>query len=269
VPRQLGVAERRCVAAMAAMCAQGLERARLHDEVAASLEAQSRLRKDVEMEVRNHQNAVEGYLAILELAHGDAVTDAQIAYLRNIRRSGAELLESVNSLLYGDIPDLPALRLEDVEVHELVAAAQRYLLPDLRAKRLGFEYRPSSLVLTVRADRAQVTQILLRLLANAIRYTQRGTIVVSFTEHDDSVLVQVSDNGAGIPSGKLRSVFTWSQNAPRPHGERRLPGLNLARARTIAQKLGGDLTASSEHGRGTTFTLTLPRGAPGVQLREE
>ena len=261
--------ERHFLDAAAALCAQALERARLQEELAGEIESRTELRREIELEVRNHQNAVEGYLAILELANTGGVSDAEVAYLRNIRRSGAELLESVSSLLYGNAPEMPALRIEDVEVHELVAAAQRAVLPDLKAKRLGFEYRPSAVALTVRADRAQVTRILTRLLANAIRYTQRGSIAVSFSVHDDSVLIQVRDTGCGISASRLRGIFSYTRPARRPHGERRLPGTGLARARAIAQKLGGDLSVHSSEGRGTTFTLLLPKGAPGVQLHPD
>jgi signal transduction histidine kinase len=116
--------------------------------------------------------------------------------------------------------------------------------------------------LRARADREKTQQILINLLTNAVRFTPAGGRVAVRARRDDAdrlVLVDVSDTGIGIPPEKLAGVFepfvqVESEQSRRSEGT----GLGLAISRDLARGMGGDLTASSQPGAGSTFTLHLP-----------
>jgi signal transduction histidine kinase len=120
--------------------------------------------------------------------------------------------------------------------------------------------------LYARADGDRLSQILLNLLGNAIKYTPDGGAVSLSCDFDEShVRIHVRDTGAGIPADRLTYIFE-----PFVQGERALNrphegvGLGLAISRELAAAMHGELSVLSEVGRGSTFSLTLPRGdGPG------
>jgi len=111
----------------------------------------------------------------------------------------------------------------------------------------------------VRTDRDKVRQILLNLLSNAIKYTDDGSIVVRAASDDGRLRVAVTDTGVGIPSDELGRVFDEFHRAETAGARRRSgTGLGLTISRRLARTLGGDVTAESRVGAGSTFTLDLP-----------
>jgi signal transduction histidine kinase len=116
--------------------------------------------------------------------------------------------------------------------------------------------------LTARADREKVQQILINLLTNAVKFTPTGGSVRTFAEYDvkaRQIRINVADSGIGIPADKLNSVFEPFVQVEVGHTRRREgSGLGLAISRDLARGMGGDLRATSEQGRGSTFTLVLP-----------
>jgi signal transduction histidine kinase len=115
------------------------------------------------------------------------------------------------------------------------------------------------------ADEEKLRQILINLLSNAAKFTERGTIRLHAHASNGSVSIAVSDTGIGIPEEKLDQIFQAFEqvdsSSTRVHGG---TGLGLAIARRLARHMGGDIHAQSDEGRGSTFTLALPlryRGA--------
>ena len=111
----------------------------------------------------------------------------------------------------------------------------------------------------MRADAEKLRQILVNLLSNAVKFTDAGgRIEMSFEFEDSRVVIRVRDTGIGIPADKLEMVFDpfvqVRANLTRPHGG---TGLGLAISRDLARGMGGDLTAQSTLGVGSTFSLTL------------
>jgi signal transduction histidine kinase len=143
--------------------------------------------------------------------------------------------------------------------------------PQLAAKRIAFEIDvPPDCV--VRADREKLQQILINLLGNASKFTPaEGQVTVDCSTRPGAppgaVFLRVGDTGPGIPAGKLDSIFepfvqVDGQRAPDAQTG---VGLGLAIARDLARGMGGDLRVRSTEGRGSVFTLTLPRAAtPGA-----
>jgi signal transduction histidine kinase len=113
----------------------------------------------------------------------------------------------------------------------------------------------------VRADRDKAQQILLNLLNNAIKFTPKGGhITVEARRGDDGMAaVKVTDSGVGIPPAKLESIFEpFVQLGSRTGNPSVGLGLGLSISRDLARGMGGNLSASSDVGAGSTFTLLLP-----------
>jgi signal transduction histidine kinase len=255
-------------------CAQALERARLFGaEQSARAEAEAANRAKTEFlammshELRTPLNAIAGYTELLELGISGPVSDMQREQLGRIRRSQRHLLGIIEDLL--DLSRLehgmPAdIELGPVPVHDTLGSLEALIAPQLRARNLTYIYNPGEGELIAYGNRARVEQIVLNLLSNAIKYTAPGgRIGLSSEIHAGRVEIRVSDTGHGVPREKLDSIFE-----PFTRVEMDLTrttegtGLGLAISRHLARAMMGDLTARSEVGRGSIFTLTLPSEPP-------
>jgi signal transduction histidine kinase len=117
-------------------------------------------------------------------------------------------------------------------------------------------------ILTARADREKVEQILLNIVGNAIKFTDRGgSVHIDCTGAGSEVSIEVRDTGRGIPSESLESVFEpfVQVDATRVSGEPHGVGLGLAISRELAVAMRGGISVASTLGEGAAFTLTLPK----------
>jgi signal transduction histidine kinase len=205
----------------------------------------------------------------MEMGISGPVSDMQREQLGRIRRSQRHLLGIIEDLL--DLSRLehgvPAdIELGAVPVNETLGGLEALIAPQLKARNLTYIYNPAEVNLVAYGTRARVEQIVLNLLSNAIKYTAPGgRIGLSSGLHAGRVEIRVSDTGHGIPREKLDAVFE-----PFTRVEMDLTrttegtGLGLAISRHLARAMMGDLTARSEVGRGSIFTLTLPIEAPVI-----
>jgi len=148
-----------------------------------------------------------------------------------------------------------------VRVAEALAAAEALIVPQVRSRGLAYSFGTCDPALAVRADREKLQQVLLNLLTNAIKFTNAGgEITVSCAKLGKRVAVSVADTGVGIPKDKLAAIFEpFVQVDSRLTRAQEGVGLGLAISRDLARGMGGELTAESVEGVGSTFTLTLPR----------
>ena len=230
-------------------------------------------------ELRTPLNAIGGYAELIELGIHGPVTDAQRSALARVQAGQRHLLGLIAAVLDYSRVEAGAVtyRLADVPVAEAVAEAEALVAPQLRAKGLGYAWSGAVPGLCVRADREKLQQVLLNVLGNAVKFTDArgrvpGRVEVACTvddragrdSGDDCVRIHVRDTGQGIAPEELERVFEpfvqADQRLTRPHAG---VGLGLAISRDLARGMGGDLTAESTPGVGSTFTLTLPR-APGA-----
>jgi len=128
-------------------------------------------------------------------------------------------------------------------------------------RRVTFRATPTEGSLTAMADADKVQQVLLNLLSNALKFTPSGgTVIISGALEKLHVLVQVADTGTGIPADKLEAIFDpFVQVDQRRVRAQEGIGLGLSISRELSRAMGGDLTVQSSLGRGSTFTLRLPR----------
>ena len=216
-------------------------------------------------ELRTPLNAIGGYVQLLELGIHGPVTPAQREALSRVDRSQRHLLRLINEVL--NLARIESGRveyvIEDVPLAAVAAAVEPMIAPQVAAKHLTWECRvPERLV--VRADREKVQQILINLLGNAVKFTpDGGRITVEGSEEDvgpeRAVRLTVSDTGIGIAPEKLESVFQPFVQVDASHTRTSEgSGLGLAISRDLARGMGGDLTARSTPGEGSSFTLRLP-----------
>jgi two-component system sensor histidine kinase/response regulator len=154
------------------------------------------------------------------------------------------------------------LNLERVECQGVVQEVATALRPSAEAKGLAFEATVSPPDLAVRADRRALSQILLNLTSNAIKFTEQGRVGLLAGRRREAgrtlIEFSVSDTGAGIRAedqAKLFQPFTQSDRSRARHVEG--TGLGLYLSRRLAELLGGQITLQSEDGQGSTFTLVL------------
>jgi len=218
-------------------------------------------------ELRTPLNAIAGYTQLLEIGIHGPVTDQQLDTLGRIQRSQRHLLGLINDVL--NFAKLEAGRveyhLEDVPVRQAIDALEPLVAPQLRAKALSFSREECACDRSVRADPDKLQQVLVNLLSNAIKFTAAGgSVSMHCDDVGDVVRIRVRDTGIGIVADRLESVF-----APFVQVDRRLntphegTGLGLAISRDLARGMGGDLTAESTPGEGSTFILSLARAGSG------
>ena len=221
-------------------------------------------------ELRTPLNAIGGYAELMELGIHGPVAPQQREALDRIQRSQRMLLGLINQVLNYARVESGTVRydLTDVPLDESLRGAEALVLPQIRAQGLRFEFAGCDRDLLVHADGEKLQQIMLNLLTNAIKFTERdGSIRVYCETEGDHVLVSVCDTGPGIPEDKLESIFDpfvqVDSRYARPHDG---VGLGLAISRDLARGMGGDLFVSSEYGKGACFTVRLRMAAPRGEL---
>jgi PAS domain S-box-containing protein len=266
----LGKSARRFTAAdlplaeeLARRAALAVDNARLYREAHEANRAKSQFLTTMSHELRTPLNAIGGYTELIELGLRGPVTPEQLEDLGRIQRSQKHLLGLINDLLNfarietGHVE----LKLEDVSVEEELAAVQPLIEPLMTAKHIRYSQRHGERSVRCRADRDRMRQVLLNLLSNAVKFTAKGgEIALAWDAREGTVDIRVRDTGTGIPVHKLDIIFEpFVQLTNSLTRVTEGTGLGLAISRELARAMNGDVTVSSEVGKGSTFTFTLPR----------
>jgi len=230
-------------------------------------EVSNRLKSDflalLSHEFRTPLQAIFGYTELLEREIHGPLTDSQRRDLQRIQQSQQLLLGLITTIL--DFAKLESgqtidLVLHPIAIHQVLAHMEGLVGAQLEEKELSYTYRCGDRAIVVNADAGKVQQILLNLLANAIKFTDRGGSVSLQCELEpETVAIRVTDNGKGIPPEKLEAIFEPFVQLKPKGAVTNGTGLGLPISRRLATAMGGSLTAQSEPGQGSTFTLRLPR----------
>ncbi len=249
-----------------------LTRARHAAEEANS--AKSQFLANMSHELRTPLNAIIGYSEMLEeevadLGHPELGPD-----LQKIRSAGRHLLALINDIL--DLSKIEAgrteLYLEDFDAGEMLRDVATTIRPLVDKNTNRFELLVADNLGTIHADLTKVRQILLNLLSNACKFTERGTVTLRAvrevsSDGADALVLQVADSGIGMTPTQMARLFEAFAQAEasttRRYGG---TGLGLAISRRFARLMGGDVSVESTPGQGSTFTIRLP--VRSVPVRE-
>ncbi len=219
-------------------------------------------------ELRTPLNAIGGFAELMELGVHGPVSTAQRETLERIQKNQRHLLGLINQVLNYARIESGSLRYDigAVCLDEILRTAEALILPQVRAKGLRYSYSGCDPNLAVRADGEKLQQIVLNLLANAIKFTDRGgSIGLRAVVNSEKVLVRVSDSGIGIPVDKMPTIFDpFVQIDSNYTRTRDGVGLGLAISRDLARGMSAELTVTSKEGQGSAFTLELTRVSSGA-----
>jgi signal transduction histidine kinase len=260
------VAEAHSASAALTRATQEAEEAR--DAAQQANQAKSDFLAVMSHELRTPLNAIGGYAEILTMGIYGPVTPEQREAIARIERSQQTLLSLINDVL--NFAKLEAGEVQyaigDVSLADTVRGLEPLVAPQLRDRKLELDALPCDDSVVVRADPDKLQQILLNLLSNAIKFTPVGgriTVSCAVTERDATVTV--SDTGIGIAGERLQAIFDpfiqVGRALNRPHEG---VGLGLSISRDLAAGMGGTLTARSEVGVGSSFSVKLERSESGI-----
>lgn len=218
---------------------------------------------NISHDLRTPLNAISGYTDLMELGVHGPLTPAQEADLARIKRNARHLLSLINDILNFAKVERGQLDLNivSVPISDALAALTDMTSPQLRAKGLRFDVVGCDGA--VLADREKLQQVLLNLVTNATKFTVAGGIAVRCSHVGPVVQIQVRDTGPGIPADQRERIFEPFIQVGRSLTDVKHEGvgLGLSISRDLTRAMGGDITVESTIGRGSTFTVTLPRSA--------
>ena len=257
---------------LASRCGLALDNARLFHEADVMRRAaqqanqsKSEFLRGMSHELRTPLNAIAGFTQLIEMGIQGPVTADQHASLARIRSNQEHLLALITEILsFARIESgrMTYATSEVVLASALASVADMLTLAVAEAGMVVEGPAPDADAVAW-ADPDKTRQILVNLVTNAVKYAATpggGTITLRCSHSGDTVSASVSDTGPGIPPEKLDSIFEPFVQLPAETTNRRQGvGLGLAISRDLAIGMRGDLSVASEVGRGTTFTLTLPR----------
>jgi len=216
-------------------------------------------------EIRTPMNAIFGFTQLLS----ESVTaPLERDWVRSIKKSGQILLSLINDVL--DLSKIEAgklqLHLQPTDIHELVGEIVEMFKPNAQEKGIFLKHEIESAEREpLLLDAQRMRQILMNLLSNALKYTERGGIEVRLVlsqPHDSNLRqlrLSVTDSGVGIDPNQLEKIFDPFHQADSPDGKiRQGTGLGLSICRRLVNAMQGDLKVTSELGKGSTFMVEIP-----------
>jgi signal transduction histidine kinase/CheY-like chemotaxis protein len=255
----------RLLNAFAPQAAVAIENARLYAAAESANQAKSQFLANMSHELRTPLNAIIGYSEMLQEEAEDDGNEDYIPDLQKIHTSGRHLLALINDIL--DLSKIEAgkteLYLERFDLRELVDEVSATVTPLMERNGNSLELRVDDSVTDMIADTTKLRQVLLNLLSNASKFTEKGRVELSVGIPADApgwIQFRVTDEGIGMTTDQLARIFTaFSQAEASTAKKYGGTGLGLVISRHFCRMMGGDITVASQHGVGTAFTVRLPR----------
>jgi len=231
------------------------------DAAQAASEAKSQFLANVSHEIRTPMNAIIGMSELL-LA-GKKLDENQLHYVQNIHTSAVFLMDIINDIL--DYSKIQAGKLGLVPGHydfHLVIdniESMIHFLAD--SKGIGFNMVLNGVMpKCLYGDDIRLRQALLNILNNAVKFTDKGGVVLTITISDTFLFFDISDTGIGIKQEDIPLLFnSFSQTDMQKNRSKEGTGLGLAISKSILEMMGGLIAVESEYGQGTTFHITIPK----------
>lgn len=241
------------------------ERKRYQDALERASRDKTTFISTISHELRTPLNGIVGLSRILL---DTELTAEQEKYLKTIHVSAVTLGNIFNDIIDMDKMERRKVQLDNQPVDFTSFLADLENLSALQAQQKGlrFNLEPTlPLPHQVITDGTRLRQILWNLISNAVKFTQQGQVTVRVRyDEGDMLHFEVEDSGIGIPQDELDKIFAMYYRVKDSHGGKPATGtgIGLAVSRRLAKNMGGDITVTSEQGKGSTFTLTIH--APSV-----
>ena len=241
------------------------------DKAEVANKAKSMFIANMSHELRSPLNAIIGFSQVM--LRSKNLSHEQYENAAIIQRSGEYLLNLINNVL--DFSKIEAgkttINPKDIDIYQLLDELEDML--QVQAVKAGLELivdRAKNLPQYIHTDGVKLRQVLLNLLGNAIKFTQEGEVVLqidseeNFADQTYTLNFQISDTGVGIASKELEKLFEAFSQTESGRESQEGTGLGLSISRQFVQLMGGDISVTSELGKGTTFNFSIQ-----VQLGKE
>jgi two-component system, sensor histidine kinase and response regulator len=209
-----------------------------------------------------------GVLGMTELLQNTDLSKEQARFVDTVRRSGEALLSIINNILDFSKIEAGRMELEEIsfDLHQLVSDTVDLFTEDAAKKGLDLTFEiADGLPRPFMGDPGRLRQVMVNLLANALKFTPQGSVRLSASMERPPELVRISitDTGIGIPSEAQRRIFNQfsqgDESMTRKYGG---TGLGLTIAKQLTELMGGEIAVTSEPGKGSTFSFTVRLGVP-------
>jgi len=229
----------------------------------AASRAKSEFLSRMSHELRTPLNAILGFAQLLALDPSTPLSERQQQHVAQITRGGDHLLALIDQLL--DLAQIEAgqmaLRLETLDPAPLIDASFEFLRLEAQRRHLAL-HRVIGEPVVVHADALRLKQVLINLLANAVKYNRPyGQVMVTLAPTNDRVRIEVSDTGPGIAPSLLPRLFSPFDRLDAERGRIEGTGVGLAICRHLVEMMKGEIGVQSRLGEGSTFWFTLPQAA--------
>ena len=245
-----------------------IENVRLFDEIqdkSRQLEVASQHKSqflaNMSHELRTPLNAILGYTELMADGIYGELPEKTMAVLKRLESNGRHLLGLINDVL--DLSKIEAgqlvLELSDYSLEDIAQTVRSTLEPLAADKKLTFKVEVSPKLPAGHGDGRRLTQVLINLVGNAIKFTDAGEVVITAGANDGSFHLSVRDTGPGISAADQARLFQEFQQADNAITRKKGgTGLGLAISKRIVEMHGGKIWVESQVGKGSTFSLTVP-----------
>jgi GAF domain-containing protein len=245
-----------------------IENVRLFDEIQdksrqlqEASQHKSQFLANMSHELRTPLNAILGYTELMaDGAYGEP-SEKMLGILKRLEANGRHLLGLINDVL--DLSKIEAgqlvLELSDYSIQDIAQTVRSTLEPLAADKKLAFKVEVAPPLPQGRGDGRRLTQVLINLVGNAIKFTDAGEVAIKAEAHNGSFHVSVRDTGPGISAADQSKLFQEFQQADNAITRKKGgTGLGLAISKRIIEMHGGRIWVESQQGQGSTFAFTLP-----------